>query len=171
MVRERAGILAGTARVLTSLGLDVTSAQVATWPDGAVFEVFEVQGASAPDADDLAADIDRVVAEFDGASPLPDVTFRFDHRASPWHSVCEMDAAERPGLLADVAELLRAAGVTVRSASARTHEGRAFDIFEITTTDGHKLDTADEERIRSFARSGATVAQRRFRSPTAVART
>lgn len=171
VVRDRPGILAGTARVLASRRLDVASAQVATWPDGAVLEVFEVRGATAPDADGLAADIDRVVAGFDGAAPLPDVTFRFDHRASPWHSVCEIDAAERPGLLAAVAEILRAAGVTVRAASARTHDGRAYDIFEITSPDGHKLDTAAERRIRSFARSGASVEQRRFRPPTAVART
>ncbi len=164
VARDRAGILAGTTTALASLGFDVRRAEVATWPDGGALELFEVSGLIPPDPDALATAVDRAAADFNEAGPLPEVTLRFDHRASPWHSVCEIDAVERPGLLAEVAAVLRAAGVTVRSASARSFEGRAYDTFEVTTTGGQKLGADDEERIRSFAANGVSVQRRRFGS-------
>lgn len=169
VARDRAGILAGTAAALVAAGFDVLRAEVATWPDGAALELFEVRGSASPDQVGLADRIDESVAGFTEAGPLPDVSFRFDHKASPWHTVCEIDAPERPGLLAEVAAVLRAAGVTVRSASANSHDGRAYDLFEVTTNEGHKLDAALEERIRSFAATGVSVQRRRF-GARAVAR-
>ncbi|MEZ5178830.1 MAG: hypothetical protein R2746_11285 [Acidimicrobiales bacterium] len=37
-------------------------------------------------------------------------------------------------------------------------------MFELTTTDGRKLEPADEDRIRAFAASGVSVQRRRFGS-------
>ena len=123
-----------------------------------------MRGPATPDPDALTRAVDDAVSGLTEAGPLPDVSFRFDHRASPWHSVCEIDAPERAGLLAEVAAVLRAAGITVRSASARSADGRAYDVFELTTTDGRKLEPADEDRIRAFAASGVSVQRRRFGS-------
>ncbi|MBX3285492.1 MAG: cation:proton antiporter [Actinobacteria bacterium] len=164
VARDRTGILAGTAAALAASGCDVVRAEVATWPDGAALELFEVRGPATPDPDALTRAVDDAVSGLTEAGPLPDVSFRFDHRASPWHSVCEIDAPERAGLLAEVAAVLRAAGITVRSASARSADGRAYDVFELTTTDGRKLEPADEDRIRAFAASGVSVQRRRFGS-------
>lgn len=161
--RDRLGLLAATAKVFAGLGLDVTRAEVASWPDGAVLEAFEVTGRSdaVPDSDHLRDAIEGAIREPVAADPLDGVTFGFDHRASPWHTVCEIEGPERSGLLGDLATVFRAAGVTIRSASVQTADGQAFDTFELTTESGTKLEEDDEVRIRDLAASGVVVAPKR----------
>lgn len=154
--RDRAGMLAAVCASLVHERLDIEAAHLATWPDGAAFEALVVTGPTPPDDERLAHRIAAAVATFLEAGPLPEVEFSFDHRASPWHTVCEIDAPERPGLLADLAAVFRAAGVTVRAAAVAGHEGRAYDTFELTTLDGAKLAAADEARIRDLAAAGVS---------------
>jgi UTP:GlnB (protein PII) uridylyltransferase len=72
-------------------------------------------------------------------------------------------------LLADLASVFRAAGVTIRAATAGGSEGRAYDTFELSRTDGRKLDAATEDQIRHLAATGLSVRRRRFRAPDLVA--
>ncbi|MEZ5178831.1 MAG: hypothetical protein R2746_11290 [Acidimicrobiales bacterium] len=83
------------------------------WPPGPTAprsSCSRVRGPATPDPDALTRAVDDAVSGLTEAGPLPDVSFRFDHRASPWHSVCEIGAPERAGLLAEVAAVLRAPG-------------------------------------------------------------
>lgn len=152
--RDRAGLLAAVAAVLSDDGYEVASATLVTWADGAALESFTIVGPTAPDPRDLEVRTLDALASFAGAGPLPDLELAFDDRASPWHTVCEIDGPERPGLLADVAAVFRAAGVAVRSATASSAGGRAYDVFELTTLDGRKVDSATAARIRELAASG-----------------
>ena len=167
--RDRAGMLAAMASALCAEGYDITRADVATWADGAALEVFVVNGASAPDADALNDALHAALDDMTAAGPITEITFTFDDRASPWHTVCEIEAQEREGLLADVAAVLHAAAVTIRSASAVSRNGRAYDVFELTMVNGRKLDRDTEELIRSLAAVGVTRQRRRFRAPVLVA--
>jgi Kef-type K+ transport system membrane component KefB/glycine cleavage system regulatory protein len=169
VARDRPGVLAGLAAAITAAGYDIRDAEAATWGDGGAIEIFIVRGVDAPDEVHLEAALAAGLEGPTGAGPLDGVTFAFDDRASPWHTVCEIEADERPGLLADIAAVLRAAGVTVRAARASSQDGRAYDTFELAMTDGRKLDAATEDRIRDLARSGVTLRRRRFRPDVLVA--
>jgi Kef-type K+ transport system membrane component KefB/predicted amino acid-binding ACT domain protein len=166
--RDRAGLLAAVASVLAGDGLDVRRASFVTWADGAALESFVVAGTDAPDPDQVHAGVERAVAAATEAGPLPDLALEFDNRASPWHTVCEIDGPERPGLLAEVAAVFRAAGVAVKAATVATHEGRAYDTFELTMLDGRKLGDEAMETIRALAERGLVAPRRRFRAPVPV---
>jgi Kef-type K+ transport system membrane component KefB len=168
--RDRAGMLAAVAATLTGEGLDIDRATFVTWPDGAALEVFVVSGASEPDGPQLETAIEEAMATVIETGPLSDLRLSFDDRASPWHTVCEIDAASRPRLLADVAAVFRAAGVTVRAAVITSHDGRAYDTFELTTLDGRKLDPETQDLVRLLADRGVVGRNRRFRAPALVAR-
>jgi Kef-type K+ transport system membrane component KefB len=169
VARDRAGMLAASAAALVAADLDVTGALAATWADGAAIELFEVAGSRRPDPARVAAAVEAALDEPLAVAPLIDVTFTFDHRASPWHSVCEVDGPERRGLLADVAAVLHAAGVTIRAARVAGADGRAHDTLEVTTVSGAKVDAATEQRVRELAARGVTVRKRAFRAPVLVA--
>jgi hypothetical protein len=96
--------------------------------------------------------------------PLPEAQVSFDHRASPWHTVCEVEAPDKPSLLHILATAFTAAGVDVVSATVTGHEGVAYDRFELTDSDGGKLDAEAEEAIVRFVTGGVTTRRRRFRS-------
>ena len=168
--RDRSGLLASVSATLVDQGLDVRRATFVTWSDGAALEVFVVVGATRPDPADLEAGVTAAIASLTEAGPLPDLVLEFDDRASPWHTVCEIDAPERPGLLAEVAAVFRAAGVAVRAATLTSSDGRAYDTFELTTVDGRKVDPETQDRIRALAASGVRTQRRRFRSPALTAR-
>jgi hypothetical protein len=129
-----------------------------------------VSGASEPDGPQLETAIEEAMAAVIETGPLSDLRLSFDDRASPWHTVCEIDAASRPRLLADVAAVFRAAGVTVRAAAITSHDGRAYDTFELTTLDGRKLDPETQDLVRLLADRGVVGRNRRFRAPALVAR-
>jgi Kef-type K+ transport system membrane component KefB/predicted amino acid-binding ACT domain protein len=167
---DRAGMLAAVAATLSDDGLDIDRANFVTWPDGAALEVFVVAGSNEPDARELEASIQETMSAFAGAGPLPELTMDFDDRASPWHTVCEIDAPARPRLLADLAAVFRAAGVAVRAAVITSHEGRAYDSFELTMLDGRKVDPPTQDLIRHLAERGVIARNRRFRAPALVAR-
>jgi Kef-type K+ transport system membrane component KefB len=181
--RDRHGLLAAVTGALADIGLDVSHAIVATWPDGAAIESYCVRssdpsamsgtaaaagngsGESLPDADMLRHAIESGFDDELDSPPLPEAQVSFDHRASPWHTVCEVEAPDKPSLLHILATGFTAAGVDVVSATVTSHEGVAYDRFELTDTDGGKLDAEAEEAIVRFVTGGVTTRRRRFRSP------
>lgn len=167
--RDRAGLIAAVASTLAAEAYDVRRATFVTWSDGAALEVFVVSGATAPDPARLEALVATAVASFTEAGPLADLGLEFDDRASPWHTVCEIDTPERPGLLGEVAAVFRAADVAIRSAVVTSHDGRAYDTFELTTLDGRKLGPEVQQRIRDLASTGVVAQRRRFRQPVLAA--
>jgi len=162
--RDRLGLLAMVSGVLAEAGYDVRRAVVATWLDGAAVEAFEIVSSTAPDGAELGR---RLRAAFDApltSGPLPSARVHFDDSASPWHTLCEVEAPDHPGLLHQLATAFAAAGVDVVAASISEHEDEAVDTFELVTGDGEKLGETDRQGIRRHIIEGAALSRRRFRS-------
>ena len=69
-------------------------------------------------------------------------------KASTRTTVVEVNARDRPGLLADLALAIHADGLILHSAHIATYGERAVDVFYVTRSDGHKLDPAEADRLR-----------------------
>jgi len=157
--RDRPGLLAAVSGVLAERGFDVLAASAATWPDDAVVESFRVRSQE-PAAEALAAIADLEPAFEDAvkrppsSEPAPDLEVEFDEIASPWYTICEVRGQDRHGLLHMITVGLLASDVTVHSARVETRGGVAIDRFEVTDTEGRKLDEARERAARDAIWSG-----------------
>lgn len=159
--RDRPGLLAAVTSVLREVG-DVTEATVATWPDGGAIESFGV-AADSLDAEAIARAIEGAFSHPLSSPPLPDAVVRFSD-ASPWYTICEVEAGDRRGLLCALAVAMAAAGADVHSARVTTVEGRAVDRFELTDRNGRKLDERGRARVAAAIAGGATTGGRRWRA-------
>jgi [protein-PII] uridylyltransferase len=70
-------------------------------------------------------------------------------RASTRTTVVEVNARDRPALLAALTAAIHDEGHQIHSAHIATYGERAVDVFYITGSDGKKLDGADNERLRA----------------------
>jgi len=70
-------------------------------------------------------------------------------RASTRTTVVEVNARDRPALLAALAGAIHRSGHTIHSAHIATYGERAVDVFYLTRTDGKKLSAEDGEQLRS----------------------
>ncbi len=161
--RDRPGLLAVVSGVLADGGLDVRRAVVATWADGVAVELFEVAGGALPPVDGLHSGVVAGLRAPIEGEPLEDALVRFDADASPWHTICEVEAPDEPGLLHRLATAFAAAGVDVVAASIAEHGDDAVDTFELVDRDGAKLGPAQQEEVRRRITEGATLQRRRFR--------
>jgi UTP:GlnB (protein PII) uridylyltransferase len=166
--RDRHGLLAAVTGVLADHDLDVADAVVATWPDRTALESFRVTAVEPPDAAALERDVVRSFAGQLAGPALPEVQLRFDDAASPWHTVCELTAPDKPGLLHQVATAFAAARVEVVAATISATDGLAEDRFELVDRDGHKLDAHRQAEVRRFVHGGVTTRQRFLRRPVAT---
>ncbi len=87
----------------------------------------------------------------------------FDNSVSPWHTVCEVRAPDKPGLLHALASTFAAAAVSVHSARVTTENNIAVDRFELTDRDGHKLDAQHRDAVVAFISGGSVSSKRRIR--------
>jgi Kef-type K+ transport system membrane component KefB len=175
--RDRRGLLAHVSGVLTDYGLDVLSAVIATWGDGAALESFRVRRAPAdaevgavhlePGVPPHPAVLERaIVASFDeplATQPDPEAAVAFDDEGSPWYTLCEIRAADRRGLLHAITVGMAEAGVSVHSARLETVDDLAVDRFELTDGNGRKLDADVKHAVRAAIEQGVTLRRRRFR--------
>ena len=79
-------------------------------------------------------------------------------RASNRTTVVEVNALDRPALLAALAAAIHGLGHQIHSAHIATYGERAVDVFYLTRADGRKLDGPDVDRLRAellHAASGA----------------
>jgi [protein-PII] uridylyltransferase len=70
-------------------------------------------------------------------------------RASTRTSVVEVNALDRPGLLARLARAIHALGLEIHSAHIATYGERAVDVFYLSTPTGKKLSQVQAEKLRS----------------------
>ena len=70
-------------------------------------------------------------------------------RASTRTTVVEVNARDRPALLAGLAAAIHSEGHTVHSAHIATYGERAVDVFYLTRADGQKLTAGDVDHLRS----------------------
>ncbi|HEX8769921.1 MAG TPA: cation:proton antiporter [Acidimicrobiales bacterium] len=165
VARDRVGLLARETKVLAEAGFDVLDATVATWADGCALGSFRVQGASAPRPGPLGDELRHVLDQPLAAPPTPDARVVFDDAGSPWHTLCQVRAADRKGLLFAVTTAFATSGASVHAARVATTEGLAIDVFELTDKNGMKLDDPIKSRIRDALASGGTAGRRRFFRP------
>ena len=81
----------------------------------------------------------------------PSVTIA--ERASRRTTVVEVNAADRPGLLADLARVIHQQQLVVHSAHIATYGERAVDVFYLTDQAGHKLGSDQSGRLRAALHS------------------
>ncbi|MFL6721418.1 MAG: [protein-PII] uridylyltransferase [Sphingomonas sp.] len=70
-------------------------------------------------------------------------------RASTRTTVVEVNARDRPALLAGLAAAIHDCGHTIHSAHIATYGERAVDVFYLTRSDGRKLGPDDGDRLRA----------------------
>ena len=70
-------------------------------------------------------------------------------RASTRTTVVEINARDRPALLAALAAAIHACGHVIHSAHIATYGERAVDVFYLTRADGKKLESGEIETLRS----------------------
>jgi [protein-PII] uridylyltransferase len=145
--RDRPGLLASFSGVLAEAGIDVVQAVVATWDDGAALEAFVVRSPRPPDADGLQGALAASLRLPLWAPAVDDAGVMFDNDASPLYTRCDVQAADRPGLLHAVAVAIARAGADIHAASVTTVDGVACDRFDLSARDGGKVDTLGQHDI------------------------
>jgi [protein-PII] uridylyltransferase len=70
-------------------------------------------------------------------------------RASSRTTVVEVNALDRPGLLARLARAIHEKGHQLHSAHIATYGERAVDVFYLSNAKGQKLSAADAESLRA----------------------
>ncbi|HEY0181103.1 MAG TPA: [protein-PII] uridylyltransferase [Dokdonella sp.] len=163
---DRDGLFAAIAATLDRLGLDVVDARLLS-ARGLVFDTFELL-----DADTLAAlDVERAhaleaeLAQGLGARELdPRIARRglprrlrhfrrapsIEYGAAGAATQLALVASDQPGLLAQVAQAFREAGVRVHDARIATFGERAEDFFVLSDENDRQLDAPLQHRLREI---------------------
>ena len=157
---DRDGLFAAIVMTLDRAGYGIHRARVLDGPDGTIFDTFEVTPAgSFADGDPqrleqllrkaLAGNI-RILRPARRVMPRQLKHFRFAPRiefidsADHCRTVLNLVAPDRPGLLADVAHVLREQQLRVQDARIATFGERAEDQFQLT--DGHDQPLVETSR-------------------------
>ena len=163
---DRPGLLARIAAAITASRLEVLGAQVYSRPVGVRWEAVDVfwvrdrdggtEGVPsvlprlARDLDDVCAGRvepeDLLRARTGSASPWrerpsPAVPTEviIDDRASPRHTVVEVYAKDRPGLLYVLARAIHDLGLSIALSKINTEGTRVADVFYVSELDGSKV--------------------------------
>jgi [protein-PII] uridylyltransferase len=155
------------AAALSGAGASIVDARIHTTRDGMALDNLLVTDARGKAYDDvrlrkrIAAAIDKALrAESEPAPPvignLPSREQAFmvapralvSDKASSRTTVVEVNARDRPGLLARLAYVIHAASYQLHSAHIATYGERAVDVFYLTRSDGKKLGEAEGEELR-----------------------
>jgi len=162
------GLFATLAGVLALHGVNIVSAQCFAWRDATVVDVFIVSdppefltpddlwsrvGASVRGAMSGRLDLDWRIREKRNAPTAaksleiePEVAIH--NAASDFHTVIEITAADRLGLLYDVGTALHGLGLSVSIAKIATYGDRVADVFYVRETAGGKAE--GHERLRGI---------------------
>ncbi len=151
---DRDGLFAALVAALDRLGLAIQNARVLDAPGQMAFDTFDVLPLPGNETDPLPLE-DRLADMLAGplaalrpvrrATPVKLRHFRiatrigFDAGASG-RTVLSLVCTDRPGLLADVTDVLRKQRLRVHDARIATFGERAEDVFQITDADNRPLD-------------------------------
>lgn len=167
--QDRERLFADLAAAFAEMGADVVGASIVTTESGQVFDVFFIQDASgAPYGQDNTFQRDELVAylrevvtgdmsvkrrrsmpmkQRDAAfqvTPAVDVSNELSEKAT----VIEASGRDRPGLLADLADIIADNGLALVSARIDGYGERATDVFYVTRDDGKMEDEAMIATVR-----------------------
>jgi [protein-PII] uridylyltransferase len=101
--------------------------------------------------------LSRTASKADAFSFAPSVAIA--EGASSRTTVIEVNALDRPGLLAGLTEAISRCGHQIRSAHVATYGERAVDVFYVTGSDNRKLGQAEMEALRTALLAAAREAQ------------
>jgi [protein-PII] uridylyltransferase len=163
---DRPGLLASIAAAITASRLEVLGAQVYSHPVGAEREALDLFWVRDRDGGvdgvdralpRLASDLEEVCSGRISAadllqrrtgstspwrerpSPAVPTEVLFDDRASPRHTVIEVYAKDRPGLLYRLASTLQESGLSIKLSKINTEGHRVADVFYVNELDGSKV--------------------------------
>jgi len=165
---DRPGLFFRIAAALSGAGATIVDARIHTTRDGMALDnllVTDARGKAYEDArlrKRLATAVDKALRAH-SEPPLPAIdqlpsrqqVFRVAPRvlvsdkASSRTTVVEVNARDRPGLLARLAHVIHDAGHELHSAHIATYGERAVDVFYLTGTGGKKLSEADGQALRA----------------------
>ncbi len=147
--RDTAALLPHLAKSLADADLDVVSAAIATWPDGAVLDTFTVHAIPRPSARDLALAMEDGLRARLEPLQVRDVTLEFVNDSMPWYTVCIASGPDQPGALYAVTAAFADADVVVHTARVSSSHGRISDRFLVSDRVGRKLDGKAMDRVRN----------------------
>jgi [protein-PII] uridylyltransferase len=170
------GIFSKIAGVMAANGLQILDAQILTRQDGIVVDTFQVadrdyHGAPPQERQESIgamirqvlkgeAQIEEVVRRgtrlsFDRSLPSggQPTEVRMDNETSERHTILDVFADDRQGLLYVITNALFAQGLSVHAARISTRLDQVADVFYVTDAQGRKIeDLAQIERIRQGVR-------------------
>ena len=143
--RDQRGLLARLCAALVDEGLEITSAAISTWADGAVLDTFTVRCPIKPDAEKVARAAQKRLATKLSRSSLPSTTttshlkLTLDNNSNPWNSIVVATGLDQPGVLQAIATAFAQARIEVHHARINTDGSAITDRFEVTTSKGRKI--------------------------------
>ncbi|HEY0628731.1 MAG TPA: [protein-PII] uridylyltransferase [Sphingomicrobium sp.] len=174
---DRPGLFYRIAAALSGAGASIVDARIHTTKDGMALDNLLVTDAQGKGYEDsrlrkrLANAVEKVLrAEAEpqlpamGKLPRRAEAFRVAPRvlvsdkASSRTTVVEVNARDRPGLLARLAQAIHAAGHQLHSAHIATYGERAVDVFYLTTATGKKLSEEEGAALRAALLAVAAAA-------------
>jgi [protein-PII] uridylyltransferase len=173
---DRPGLFFRIAAALSGAGASIVDARIHTTRDGMALDNLLVTDSRGKAYEDsrlrkrLATAVDKALrADAEPSLPAMDIlpsrqqVFRVAPRvlvsdkASSRTTVVEVNARDRPGLLARLAHIIHNAGHELHSAHIATYGERAVDVFYLTGTDGKKLSEAAGQALRAQLLSVASA--------------
>lgn len=143
--RDQRGLLARLCAALVDEGLEITSAAIATWPDGAVLDTFTVRCPVEPKASAITQAAQKRLATRISRSRSPlahtsaNLKLTLDNNSNPWNSVVTVTGVDQPGVLQAIAMAFAQARIEVHHARINTDGSAVTDRFEVTTSKGRKI--------------------------------
>jgi Kef-type K+ transport system membrane component KefB len=149
--RDRTALLARLSSALSSLNLNVLGADITTWGDGAVLDIFTVQSPSLPNRADVTNAVTKALSgrRVKVSNTQFSLDAVVDNSAHPWHSVLTVTGPDRTGLLRDVTATLANLKVDIHHATISTEHGTAKNSFEVADRLGRKLTSDAISRVIS----------------------
>ena len=147
--RDRSALLARLSGALSSLNLNVINAEIATWADGAVLDIFTVQSSVEPRIGAISDAVQRSLQTRNvktSGGPYK-LSVRLDHSAHPWHSIMRVDGDDHTGLLRDITATLAKLKVVIHHAQIVTEQGQVHNMFEVSDAHGRKLSEQASNKI------------------------
>ncbi|MDJ0784313.1 MAG: [protein-PII] uridylyltransferase [Desulfosarcinaceae bacterium] len=168
--KDRPGLLANIAGVLTLNGIDIRHVQIYTWRNNVALDIFEVN----PPPDQLfeferwkraethlhqalAGELDPGAAlaakDATAAAKKPHTTEKpprvvVDNEGSSFFTILEVFAFDSPGLLYKVTDTLFRCGLDIWVAKIATKVDQVVDVFYVRDFDGEKID--DPEQVAAI---------------------
>ncbi|MDQ3074324.1 MAG: [protein-PII] uridylyltransferase [Pseudomonadota bacterium] len=169
------GLFYRVAAGLAAGGASVVEARIHTTRDAMALDnllVTDARGRGYADPRHRARLVKAVTSALTGPAPLPppvtplssrEQAFRvapsvmIAERASTRTTVIEVNARDRPGLLARLAHTIHAEGHVLHSAHIATYGERAVDVFYVTSCGGRKLDRTAIAALRATLIAAASA--------------